>query len=146
AAGTPPATGCAQHAFTNLPAFLTPLLASLDSIDPIEIDARLRRALKIEQRLLSEMASLLLEVAHSRAYRGRGFSTLASYARERLGMSPRKAQGLLRLERAGDLCPELRAAFRSGELSWVQAHALVPIVELEHSQPWRAAWIAHAAT
>src|SRR5437773_11341869 len=60
-------------------------------------------------------------------------------------MSPRKAQALLRLERAGDLCPELRAAFRGGALSWVQAHALVPILELEHSQPWRAAWVAHAA-
>ena len=52
---------------------------------------------------------------------------------------------LLRLERAGDLSSELRAAFRSGDLSWVQAHALMPILELEHSQPWRAAWVAHAA-
>src|SRR5439155_27273203 len=51
----------------------------------------------------------------------------------------------LRLERAGALCPELRAAFRGGVLSWVQAHALVPILALEHSQPWRAAGVAHAA-
>jgi hypothetical protein len=27
----------------------------------------------------------------------------------------------------------------------VQAHALVPILALEHSLPWRAAWVAHAA-
>ena len=91
------------------------------------------------------MAALLIDVAQSRAYRWRGLPNLAAFARERLGMSPRKAQALLRLERAGELCPELRAAFRSGDLSWVQAHALVPILDLDHSQRWRAAWVAHAA-
>jgi hypothetical protein len=141
----PSSNGCAPHTLANLPAFLAPLLEDLDSIDAIELDARLRRALRIEQRFLSEMATLLLEVARSRAYRSRGCANLAAFAREQLGMSPRKAQALLRLERAGDLCAELRTAFRSGDLSWVQAHALVPILELEHSQPWRAAWVAHAA-
>jgi hypothetical protein len=157
AAGAPSAsrlTECSQHepsakpsphAIASLPAFLAPLVEDLDSIDAIELDARLRRALRIEQRMLSEMAPLLLEVARSRAYRRRGFSNLAAFAREQLGMSPRKAQALLRLERAGDLCPELRAAFREGVLSWVQAHALVPVLALEDSQPWRAAWVAHAA-
>jgi len=129
----------------SLPAFRAPLVEHLDSADAIELDARLRRALRIEQRLLSEMGPLLLEVARSRAYCSRGCSNLAAFAREQLGMSPRKAQGLLRLERASSLSSELRAAFRSGVLSWVQAHALVPILELEHSQPWRAAWVAHAA-
>ena len=141
----PRASGCAPHSLPDLPAFLAPLLENRDSIDAIEIDARLRRALRIEQRLLSEMAVLLLDVARARSYRWRGSPNLAAYARERLGMSPRKAHALLRLERAGELCPELRAAFRSGGLSWVQAHALIPILELEHSQPWRAQWVAHAA-
>jgi len=67
------------------------------------------------------------------------------FARERLGMSPRKAHALLRLERACEQSHELRGAFASGRLSWVQAHALVPILELEHSQPWRAAWVVHAS-
>ena len=79
----------------NLPAFLAPLLENLESPDAIELDARLRRALRIEQRLLSEMAPLLLEVARSRGYRSRGCSSLAVFARERLGMSPRKAQALV---------------------------------------------------
>ena len=35
---------------------------------------------------------------------------------------------LLRLERAGDVCPELRAAYRDGSLSWVQAQALAPVL------------------
>ena len=46
------------------------------------------------------MAPLLVEVARSRAYRSRGCSSLAVFARERLGISPPKAQGWLRLERA----------------------------------------------
>jgi hypothetical protein len=117
--GAPRANGCAPHALSRLSSFLAPLLENVDSIDATLLDARLRCALKIEQRLLSEMAVLLLEVARARSYRWRGFPNLAAYARERLGMPPRKAQALLRLERAGKLCPELRAAFRSGELSWV---------------------------
>jgi len=48
--------------------------------------------------------------------RARLLARLAEFARERLGMSPRKAQALPQLERAGDLCPELRAAFRGGAL------------------------------
>jgi hypothetical protein len=38
-----------------------------------------------------------------------------------LGMSPRKARALLRLERAGRRCPELVVAYREGRLSRVQA-------------------------
>src|SRR5438552_14711401 len=60
----------------NLPAFLAPLLDNLEAIDAIELDARLRRALRIEQRLLSQMAPLLLHVARWRPYRSRGFSNL----------------------------------------------------------------------
>ena len=75
-----------------------PKAASDESADPVELDARLRRALRIEQRLLSEMGPLLLEVARSRGYRARGCSSLPAFAREQLGMSPRKAQALLRLE------------------------------------------------
>jgi len=59
-------------------------------------------------------------------------------------MSPRKAHALLRLERACALSAELRSAFSSGRLSWVQAHALIPVLGLEHAERWNAAWVAHA--
>ena len=140
----PRANGCASHTLANLPAFLAPLVEDLDSVDAIELDARLRRALRIELRWLAEMSPLLLEVARSRSYRTRGCSNLAVFAREQLGMSPRKAHALLRLERACSLSTELRAAFASGRLSWVQAHALIPVLALEHAERWRAAWVAHA--
>ena len=133
-----------SHGLLHLPAFLAPLVEGLESADAIELDARLRRALRIEQRWLAEIGPLLREVARSRSDRFHGCPNLAVFARERLGMSPRKAQALLRLERACAHSPELRAAFSSGCLSWVQAHALIPVLALEQAEPWRAAWVAHA--
>jgi hypothetical protein len=101
-----------------LPAFLAPLVENLESADAFELDARLRRALRIEQRLLAEMGPLLLELARCRGYREYQCSSLAAFARELLGMSPRKAQALLRLERASGICPALGEAYRIGRLSW----------------------------
>jgi hypothetical protein len=133
-AGGPPA----------IPAFLRPLLDGLDATDAFELDARLRRAVALEQRLWAEAAPLLREVARRRLHLACGCATLETFARERLGISPRKARALLRLERAAAVCPELLAAFRAGRLSWVQAHALVPVVLLEASRPWRTAWVEWA--
>ena len=59
-------------------------------------------------------------------------------------MSASKARALLRLERAGDVCPELRDAYRSGRLSWVKAHCLLPLLLLDIEGEWRPAWVAWA--
>jgi hypothetical protein len=65
-------------------------------------------------------------------------------------MSPSKLRALLRVERLGDVCPELRAAYRDGALSWVQAQLLAPLLasEAEGSPEvdWRAAWVHFAQT
>jgi hypothetical protein len=75
------------------------------------------------------------------------YTTLAVFARERLGMSPRKARALLRLERAGDACPALRRAFREGRLSWVQAQVLAPLLvaSAEEDLSWCEVWVEFAA-
>jgi hypothetical protein len=128
-----------------LPAFLAPLLEGLDHADAFELDARLRRTVRLEQRLDAEIAPLLRHVsAKEHAWRSRPYS-LAAFARERLGMSPRKARALLRLERVGELCPDLRAAFRDGALSWVQAQILAPLLLIDAEGGWRAAWCRFAA-
>jgi hypothetical protein len=128
-----------------LPAFLRPLMDGVEDADPFELDARLRRAVRLEQRLDAEIAPLLRVVtAREFAWRARPH-TLASLARERLGMSPRKARALLRLERVGDVCPELRAAWRDGVLSWVQAQTLAPLLLVDAEGPWRAAWVGFAS-
>jgi hypothetical protein len=59
-------------------------------------------------------------------------------------MSPRKARALLRLERVGDVCPSLRAAYRDGRLSWVQAQVLAPLLVSDAEGEWRQAWVDHA--
>src|SRR4030095_6750592 len=61
--GDPRANGCAPHGPPHLPAFLMPLVEDLESCDAIELDARLRRALRIEQRWLAEMSPPLRQVS-----------------------------------------------------------------------------------
>jgi hypothetical protein len=86
----------------------------------------------------------LLAVARGRLYRAHGYPNLGAFAREQLGISPRKAEALVRLERAGQRVPALGEAYRAGRLSWPQAQLLVPLVQKPGSEPWQAAWVALA--
>jgi len=110
--------------------------------DPFDLDARLRRVVAREQRLEARMGPLLLRVADARLYRRRGNANLDDYARERLGLSPRKARALLRIERAARRCPALRQAYRTGRLSWVRAEAIVPVLALADRRA--ALWVRRA--
>ena len=134
-----------EAAPATLPRFLLPLVEGLLEADAYELDDRLRRAVRLEQRLEAELAPLLRQVtADEYVWRGR-YRTLEAYARDRLGLSPRKARALLRLERVGDRCPELRSAYRDGALSWVQAQALARlVVGGEDDNAHMARWIAWA--
>jgi len=125
--GDEPAPGAANVCATQGADRVAPLLADLESADAFELDARLRRAVAEEQRLDAELAPLLAIVTP-----------------ERLGLSPRKARALRRIERAAAGCPELRAVFRSGRLSWVQVQAILPVLLLDGSRQSRVRWIEHA--
>ena len=139
------AHGCGRSTGqVELPPFLRPLLQDLDAADPWELDARLRRAVRLEQRLDAQIAPLLRHVTASEYEWRTRYRTLARFARECLGMSPRKARALLRLERVGDLCPELRAAYRDGAISWVQAQLLAPLLLGEAEGDWRRRWVEWA--
>ena len=72
------------------------------------------------------------------------YQPLARYAPESLGMSARKARALIRLERASEVCPELRDAYRSGRLSWVKAHCLLPLLLLDVDGEHRPIWVSWA--
>jgi hypothetical protein len=125
----------------SLPHAVVSLVTGLESADAIELDRRLLRAVHLEQTVDAAMAPLL-RVVRCAEYEWSGdYRTLATYARDELGMSARKARALLRLERAGDVCPELREAYRSGELSWVKAQCLLPLLLLDLEGEWRAAWV-----
>jgi hypothetical protein len=77
-------------------------------------------------------------------HRDLGFRSVDAYAEQRLGMAPSRARALLRIERAKRVCPPLREAFTSGRLSWLQAHALVPLLLEPSAARHREAWVEHA--
>jgi hypothetical protein len=128
------------------PAAIASLTADLADADAFELDRRLRRAVALEQRLDAAIAPLLRVVTAPEYEWSRLWQPLAVLAAEQLGMSASKARALLRIERAGDACPELRAAFRSGRLSWAKAQCLVPLLllDVQGPAPWRSRWVRWA--
>jgi hypothetical protein len=125
--------------------FVEALVAGLEDANARELDERLCRAAALERGLLARLGPLLLALANLRGPYQMGFRSLDAYARERLGISPRKARALLRLERACALAPVLALAWREGRITVSQSQALVPLVLEPESEPFHAAWIARAA-
>ena len=120
------------------------ITGALEDADPFELDRRLRRAVAIEQTLDAAMAPLLRVIASPDYEWEHRYRTLETHVTEHLGMSASKARALLRVERAGDVCLELREAFRGGSLSWAKAQCLVPLLLLDLPGEWRPRWVAWA--
>jgi len=132
-----------EHVTSELHDRLASLVEGLEDADAFALDSRLRRAVAAEQGLEAELGALLLRSVELRCFERGSSRSFEVFARERLGMSPRKARALLRLERAGRRCPELREAYRKGRLSWVRAHTVVSI--LRAAPGWAAHWVEWAA-
>ncbi len=126
------------------PAFAAALTRDLDSADAFELDARLCRAVRLETRRLARLAGQLERVIVLGLPRAIGYASLDAYAEDRLGMAPSRARALLRVARAASECAPLRQAFATGGLSWVQAHALVPLLSEPAAARHRADWVRHA--
>ncbi len=112
--------------------------------DPWELDTRLRALVREEQCAEASMGPLLLLLARSHAYRAMGYPSLGSYASELLGLGARKAQMLVRIERAAAESEALGTAYREGSLSWVKADALVPLVRADTLGRFDAGWVEWA--
>jgi hypothetical protein len=125
-------------------AFVLALVKGLEGASPHALDERLCRAAALERGLLARLGPLLLAFTELRGPRALGFRSLDAYARERLGMSARKARALIRRERACRRAPALSEAWHAGILTVSQAQALVPLVLAAGSEPFPAAWIARA--
>jgi len=125
--------------------FVTALVEGCEEADALELDRRLRRAVALERTLLARLGPLLLDLAAEKGFRDLGFTSLGTWARERLGMAPSKARALLGLERACRRSAPLRRAWRSGALAWSKAQALVAIATAEGAAPWGPAWLARAS-
>jgi hypothetical protein len=103
---------------------LRSLVEDLDEVDPLELDARLRLALSLEQRLEARLGPWLAKVWTRPVHRALGHRTRGDYAREHLGMDLSRAGALVRLERGIAGRPALERAYRSVALSWVKASTL----------------------
>jgi hypothetical protein len=121
---------------------LRSLTEGLEQADPFELDARMRRAVALEQQLDTRVGPVLRAMVEARLYRDLGFSTLDTYVRERLGMSPQRGRALVRLERSAPRV--LMRAYREGEVSWVQAYALLPVLVGSDAEPFREPWLERA--
>jgi len=120
------------------------LLENIETAGPFQLDRRLRRAVRLEQRLDAELGARLAPAAHEHLHLAHGIARFDVYVRERFGLAPRKVRALLRLERARHVSPALGQAYRDGRLSWVQAHALIPVLLIAHGRTDSDAWIAWA--
>ena len=125
--------------------FVEALVAGLEDAGPRELDRRLCRAAALEQGLLARIGPLLLAFAAVRGHFQLGFRSLDAYARERLGMSPRKARALLRLERACALAPALDEAWRSGASPGPRRRLSCPSYSHPGRSPSTSAWLERAA-
>jgi hypothetical protein len=108
--------------------------------DPFALDARLVAAMRAIRTSEPRIGRLLRIVVDQHVYRAFGFTSLAAYVRERLGISTRKAWALLKVERSTRRADAFTRAYNEGAICWVCALTLLPVVDRENA----AAWIARA--
>jgi hypothetical protein len=110
----------------------------LESVGPHALDERLREIFASMQRIDAQIGRLLFTVSRLRLHRDLGFRTLTDYTRERLGIiSERKVYALIAIERrSARTAPRLAEAYAKGEISWLRALVLLPVVSETHGEAW----------
>jgi hypothetical protein len=104
--------------------------------DAVALDERMRAVLRSLQRVDWQLGRLLRLFVDMRLHRLMGFESASRYMRERTGISARKGRALVRLERKSSRMPELGVAYRAGEISWVRALTVLPVLSEEHAGEW----------
>src|SRR5438034_1351735 len=119
-----------------LPGDLERLGEGAGALNAFALDQRMRTLVRARQRIDWQMGRLLRTFFALRLHRLMGFPSAAAYARERLGLSPRKARALVALERKTWEAPALLAAYRGGQLSWLRALMLLPVLSEVNAPAW----------
>jgi hypothetical protein len=107
-----------------------------DELDAWDLDARLRRLVRLRQSLAWRQGRLLATFAGLRLHRVLGFATFDDWVGDRLAMSPRRARYLASLVRRLRDLPLLADAYRRGRVSWCQARLLVRVVQPVTQSRW----------
>src|SRR5205823_7580303 len=123
-----------------LPDDVEALARGAEDLNAFALDRRMRAVLRAMHRIDFQLGRLLHLLFARRLHRLLGFSSAARYAEERLGLSARKARALVALERQSAPLPALAAAYRQGQVSWLRASSLLPVVDAGSA----AAWVARA--
>lgn len=120
----------------SIPEAVESLARDLDGTDAFVLDERMRAVVRSMQRIDWQLGRLLRLFFDMRLHEKVGFTSAASYVRERLGISARKGRALVRLERRSARAPQLASAYRNGEVSWVRALTLLPVLAEAHASAW----------
>ena len=107
-----------------------------DGLDAWQLDAHLRRLIRLRQSLAWRQGRLLATFVSFRLHRDLGFASFDDWAGDRLPMSPRRARYLASLARRLGHLPQLADAYRRGIVSWCQARLLVRIVQPTTQSRW----------
>jgi hypothetical protein len=123
-------------------AFTAPSAAAFASAlaneDAFALDSLLREAMRALRGVEPRIGRLLRILVDLRFHRALGFAAVEDYVRERLGLSPRKAWALLKLEKSMRRIAPLADAYERGRLTWVQALTLLPVLDRENVGEWLA--------
>jgi hypothetical protein len=105
----------------------------------------LTAALAAEGRVAWQLGRLLGTIRNRRLWRSMLFASFSHYVRERLGISVRAADRLIRLDREGWKYAPLGGAYQAGELSPLVAETLVRVLpHIARDPETHQAWIDYA--
>jgi hypothetical protein len=110
------------------------------AVDAFAVDTRMRDVLRAMRRIDWQLGRLLRVFLDRRLYRLMRFPSAARYLTERLGISARKARALVALERKTWEDDTFATAYRAGDISWVRALTILPVV----AEPTAHAWVERA--
>jgi len=101
-----------------------------------QLDERLERAVRENERSEKLMCFYLVEIRDRRGEQAFGFANIWDYAAERFGFSERKTAYLLRLGTKLKRLPHLAEALASGKLGWTKAVKVAEVATPEDEAMW----------
>jgi hypothetical protein len=123
-----------------LPEPIEALAEGCERLNSFGLDRRMRVVVRAMQRIDWQLGRLLRTFFELRLHRLMGFPSASRYVTERLGLPARKPRALVAIERKTWQAPALQAAYREGELSWLRALILLPVLD----ESGTAAWVERA--